>query len=98
MGHGRERVIVVGAGILGAAIAYHLAQRRARVTLVERYAPAAEATGKSFAWINASFRNPKPYYDLRVVGLQEYRQLEQELNGRLRVKVGRLPELGPGGR
>lgn len=82
------RVIVIGAGIIGAAIAYHLARRGARVTLLDRGPPAGEATGKSFAWINASFRNPKPYYDLRMVGLQEYRRLEQELAGRLQVKWG----------
>ena len=88
MGRRGQHVIVVGAGILGAAIAYHLARRDARVTVVERGAPAGEATAKSFAWINASHRNAKPYYDLRMVGLQEYRRLEQELEGRLRVKWG----------
>ena len=81
----KPHVAVIGAGILGASIAYHLAGRGARVTLLDRGPPAGEATGASFAWINASFRNPKPYYDLRMVGLQEYRRLEAELDGRLAV-------------
>ncbi len=81
-------VVVVGAGILGASIGYHLARRGARVTLIDRGPPAGEATGASFAWINASVRNPKPYYDLRMVGLQEYRRLEAELAGRLIVTWG----------
>lgn len=83
-----KHIIVIGAGIVGASIAYHLARRGARVTLVDRGPPAGAATGASFAWINASFRNPKPYYDLRMVGLQEYRRLEQELEGRLVVTWG----------
>ncbi|MDJ0942982.1 MAG: FAD-dependent oxidoreductase [Kiloniellales bacterium] len=83
-----QHVLVVGAGILGAAIAYHLARRGAKVTVVDRGPPAGEATGASFAWINASFRNPKPYYDLRMLGLQEYRRLEAELAGRLVVTWG----------
>ncbi len=88
MSQGGQHVIVVGAGILGASIAYHLAWRGAGVTLLDRGPPAGEATGASFAWINASFRNPRPYYDLRMVGLQEYRRLEAELAGRLVVTWG----------
>ncbi len=88
MSRSEQHVIVVGAGILGASIAYHLARRGARVTLLDRGPPAGEATGASFAWINASFRNPKPYYDLRMVGMQEYRRLEAELDGRLVVTWG----------
>ena len=56
----KPRVVVIGAGIIGASIAYHLARRGAAVTLVERAHPAAEASGHSFAWINASFGNPRP--------------------------------------
>ena len=88
MAGSRQHIVVIGAGILGASIAYHLARRGARVTLLDRGPPAGEATGASFAWINASFRNPKPYYDLRMVGLQEYRRLEAELAGRLVVTWG----------
>ena len=88
MASSKPHVAVIGAGILGASIAYHLARRGARVTLLDRGPPAGEATGASFAWINASFRNPKPYYGLRMVGLQEYRRLEAELDGRLVVTGG----------
>jgi len=80
-----QKVLVVGAGIIGASIAYHLAQRGARVTLVDRGQPAGEATEKSFAWINASYGNAEPYFRLRLLAMQEYRRLEQELGGTLRV-------------
>lgn len=82
----RDRnVLVVGAGIVGASIAYHLARRGAAVTVIDRGQPAGEATAKSFAWINASYGNAEPYFRLRVLSMQEYRRLERELEGALTV-------------
>ena len=76
---------MVGAGIVGASIAYHLAYRGGAVTLVDKGQPAAEATGKSFAWINVSHGIPKPHSRLRHLAIQEYRRLEQDLKHELRV-------------
>jgi glycine/D-amino acid oxidase-like deaminating enzyme len=42
-------IVVVGAGIVGAAIAYNLAMSGAPVTVVERSTPASGATAVSFA-------------------------------------------------
>ena len=42
-------VVVVGAGIVGASLAYHLASAGAAVTLVERSRPALGVTARSFA-------------------------------------------------
>ena len=61
---GSPRIAVIGAGIVGASIAYHLARRGAEVTVLDRGQPAGEATEKSFAWINASYGNPEHYYRL----------------------------------
>ena len=77
------RIVVIGAGIVGAAIAYHLARRGAAVTLLDRGDAAGGATGGSFAWINASHGAPGPYRRLRRRALQEYRRLDRELAGRL---------------
>jgi glycine/D-amino acid oxidase-like deaminating enzyme len=79
------RIAVVGAGIVGASIAYHLAHRGAAVTVLDRGRPAGEATEKSFAWINATWGNPEPYFRLRFLSMQEYRRLEDELDGTLGV-------------
>ena len=78
---GPPRIAVIGAGIVGASIAYHLARRDAAVTVLDRGQPAGEATEKSFAWINATYGNPKPYFALRFLSMQEYRRLEQEVAG-----------------
>ena len=77
--------MVVGAGIIGAAIAYRLARRGASVTLVERHRPAAAVTSKAFAWINVTHGLAEPYARLRQLALHEYRVLDGDLNGALRV-------------
>lgn len=84
-----ERVAVVGGGILGASIAYHLARRGAEVIVLERERPAAGATGKSFAWINATFtKQPYHYHWLNRLSVLSYLQLERELEGALQVEWG----------
>lgn len=76
---GRPHVIVVGAGIIGASIAYHLAKAGARVTILEAGAPGGVATRNSWAWINASWGNPEIYFRLRIRSMAEWRRLEREI-------------------
>jgi glycine/D-amino acid oxidase-like deaminating enzyme len=52
------RIGIVGGGIVGAAIAMRCARAGADVTLLEKTAPAAGATSKSFAWINPFMDDP----------------------------------------
>jgi glycine/D-amino acid oxidase-like deaminating enzyme len=72
-------VVVVGAGIVGASVAYHLARRGALVTLLEADRPAAGTTSRSFAWANANEKPPRPYHDLNAAGLAEHHALRREL-------------------
>lgn len=44
-------VVVVGAGIVGASVAYHAAAAGAAVVLLDATLPAGAVTGASFAWI-----------------------------------------------
>ena len=60
---GERGVVVVGAGIVGASIAYHLANRGVRVTVVDGAAPGSGASSHSFAWINAGAKGPSYYHD-----------------------------------
>lgn len=76
-----KRIVVVGAGIVGASLAYHLARKGADVTVVEAGEIASGVTGRSFAWINTSHNGPDPIAQIRGAAIQEYRRLKTELPG-----------------
>jgi len=85
----RQPIVVVGAGIVGASIAYHLAVRGARVRVVEAAAPAAGASGKSFGWINATFsKQPRHYFDLNAQAIADWHRLERELGAAVEIQWG----------
>ncbi|MDX2142482.1 MAG: FAD-binding oxidoreductase [Rhodospirillaceae bacterium] len=69
------KVGVVGGGILGASIAYHLTQAGAEVTVFEKKAPATGATFNSMAWINP-FTRDKHYVALRLQSLAAWREID----------------------
>jgi glycine/D-amino acid oxidase-like deaminating enzyme len=73
------RVGVIGGGIVGASIAYHLSEAGARVTLFEKAQPASGATQNSFAWVNA-FASEPAYRALRLQSMLAYHDLDRHLN------------------
>ncbi|MCP1312670.1 NAD(P)/FAD-dependent oxidoreductase [Paenibacillus tyrfis] len=76
----KKKIVVIGAGIVGASMAYNLSKRNQDVTLIESHSTAAcEVTEKSFAWINPSGRVLKKFRHLYDATLDEYRELEKEL-------------------
>ena len=83
---GRPSVVVVGAGIVGATIAYHLASAGSAVAIVERSQPASGVTARSFAWINIVHGNSRAVARLRNAAIADYRRLDRELNGALAVE------------
>ncbi|SEE68779.1 NAD(P)/FAD-dependent oxidoreductase [Jiangella alba] len=97
-------VLVVGAGIMGASVAYHAARAGAAVTLVDAGRPGGGVTADSFAWIGASGVRTGPAAALRATATDEYRRLEAELPGLPVTWSGSLswgttdaaPEAGPG--
>ena len=76
---GSRRVVVIGGGIIGASIAYHLAKTGAKVTILDKTGPAAGATMCSFAWLNAGSKRPRPYHQMNLLGLLGWHQLQDEL-------------------
>ena len=76
-----KRIIVVGAGIIGASVAWHLAKAGADVTVIEAGEPGGVATRNSWAWINASWGNPQTYFRLRDRSMQEWRRIDREVPG-----------------
>lgn len=74
------KIIVVGAGIVGAAIADQLALSGASVTILDRAGPGAGASSKSFGWINAAFAETPAYYRLRRAAIDAFRLLSEEID------------------
>lgn len=74
------KVIVAGAGIVGASIAYHLAKIGADVTVVDKVGPASHASRGTFAWINATWaKQPRGYHTLNQKGVANWHSLQQQL-------------------
>jgi len=69
------KVAIVGAGIIGAAIARDLARAGAEVTLFEGDRPATQASGRSFGWINASYFANEDHFRLRAAGMVAFHRL-----------------------
>src|SRR5262245_1773776 len=51
-------VVVIGAGIVGSATAYHLARRGVRVVVVERGAVCGEQSRKNWGFVRQQGRDP----------------------------------------
>ncbi len=75
------RVVVIGAGVVGAALAYRLAQAGAAVTVVERRHAGAGASGATFGWLNGVDKAPKAYHRLNVAGIRDQEDLADEVGG-----------------
>lgn len=77
-GNSGPHVIVVGAGIIGAAIAYFLTCAGARVTLLEAKTPASGASGASDGAVSVASKRPGPMMRLARQSRALYAQLAAE--------------------
>ncbi|MGB7320502.1 MAG: FAD-binding oxidoreductase [Albidovulum sp.] len=75
----KRRVIILGAGVTGAAIAYRLAKAGASVAVIDAATPGAGASGRSFGWINANFYADEDHFRLRMAGIAAYHRLTRDL-------------------
>ena len=72
-------VVVIGAGVVGAAIAYYLSKEGARVTVIDRGRPGGGTSGASTAYVNAVLKRPEHYHRFSRLGVEAYDRLEEEL-------------------
>jgi glycine/D-amino acid oxidase-like deaminating enzyme len=80
-------VVVVGAGIVGAATAYHLARRGARVSVLERGAVPGEQSRKNWGFVRQQGRDPLEL-PLAMEASRMWRGLERELGADLEWAAG----------
>lgn len=75
------KIVVAGAGIVGASIAYHLAKAGASVTIIDKQGPATHASRGTFAWVNATWaKQPRHYHEFNQQGLANWHSLQKELD------------------
>ena len=74
-------IVVVGAGSVGANVAYRLAELGAKVTVLEAGAPGGGTSNTSFAWVNAFHKTPRNYQALNAASMEEHAALVDELGG-----------------
>lgn len=77
----KPHVVVVGAGIVGASIAWHLAAKHDISVTVVAPDVGGTATPNSFAWLNANFNNTRPYFDVRHRSMARWHELIDEVPG-----------------
>ncbi|MDA7425369.1 NAD(P)/FAD-dependent oxidoreductase [Thalassococcus lentus] len=75
-----QKVVVVGAGILGAQAAYRMQSAGADVTVIDKRGPGGVATAASFGWINASFYLDDHHFALRRSGMAAWQRLIHEVD------------------
>ncbi|MFC6021764.1 NAD(P)/FAD-dependent oxidoreductase [Plantactinospora solaniradicis] len=74
-----EHVVVIGAGVYGAAVTASLTRRGARVTVVDAGEPGSGTSGATFSWTNSCGKQPRTYHDLNVAGMAAHRKLAAEV-------------------
>ena len=74
-----QNILIIGAGIIGSSLAYRLGQAGCKVTLLDPSAAGGTASAASFGWVNASYENPKPYYNLRRYAMDAWTRLLPDL-------------------
>ena len=74
-------VLICGGGVIGASVAYCLARRGARVTLVERTAPACAASGKSGGFLALDWCDGTPLQSLARRSFALHAALPAEIGG-----------------
>lgn len=72
-------VVVVGAGVIGSAVAYRLGQAGLSVNVVERGLPGGGTSGSTFAWLNSLGKAPREYHVLNLRSIGEHRALAEEV-------------------
>jgi glycine/D-amino acid oxidase-like deaminating enzyme len=74
------RIGVIGVGIVGASVAWHLAEHGAEVVMIDAGQPGAGVTNWSFSWANASNKTEtREYFELNVAGMAAHRDLAAAL-------------------
>ncbi|MGH2561472.1 MAG: NAD(P)/FAD-dependent oxidoreductase [Thermomicrobiales bacterium] len=76
--HSLSEVAVIGGGVIGCSVAYHLAQQGVAVTLLEQRGIASAASGASAGGVRQQGRDPREL-SFAIRSIAKWRTLEDEL-------------------
>jgi glycine/D-amino acid oxidase-like deaminating enzyme len=72
----KNKITIVGAGIIGTCIAHELSRLGQNVTIIDKSIPGSGTSGKSFNWVNATYpKKPYSYNYLSQLGLGAFDDL-----------------------
>ncbi len=71
------KIAVIGAGVIGSAVAWRLAEAGASVVILEANRVGGGTSGTSFAWTNANCKPPKSYHDLNCAGMAAHKAVHE---------------------
>jgi len=80
-------VVVIGGGVIGCAVAYYLAKRGARVTVVERFGIGNGSSAANTGSINMATKKPGIALSLGMASQRLYGGLAQELGRDLEYTI-----------
>lgn len=75
-------ILVIGSGVLGLTAAYNLVDDGHDVTIVDKSGPYAQASNRSFAWINSNHKLPAAYYELNRAGITAHEEFQAKFASR----------------
>ncbi|WP_312055537.1 FAD-binding oxidoreductase [Pantoea brenneri] len=75
---GPQRIAVIGAGVLGLAVARSLASQGAQVTLFEQHDPGSGTSQISYGWVNANGKDPASYHRLNAAAIDEHKRWQAQ--------------------
>lgn len=75
------RVIVVGAGAIGATVTHQLTHRGVATVLIDRDDAARGTSAATFSVSVAARKTPRPYFDLNVEALARHKELSAQFDG-----------------
>jgi glycine oxidase len=85
-----KSIVVIGGGVMGLSVGFKLAQRGARVTILERSIPGAEASSAAAGILGAQLEaeRPGPFLDLCLKSRALYPEFVAELESISGMRVG----------
>lgn len=80
----KQKIAVIGAGVIGLSVARNLALQGASVTLLEAATVGSGTSATSYAWVNSNGKSPDAYHALNVAGMNAHRLLQQQSQSQIR--------------